>query len=103
MNVKPDTDTVQLLVCAIEPADECNGRRVHLGPDPDDPWLSVDPDQEIAVGDIVTVTIPRIVSRIPARRCRECGCTDMDCSDCVERTGVPCYWIEADLCSACAK
>jgi hypothetical protein len=26
-------------------------------------------------------------------RCRECGCTDADCSDCTEATGVPCYWV----------
>ncbi|MFO0887566.1 MAG: hypothetical protein U0790_00305 [Isosphaeraceae bacterium] len=36
------------------------------------------------------------------RRCRECGCTDDDCSDCIERTGEPCHWVEANLCSACA-
>ena len=45
-------------------------------------------------------------SAIPANfdvnRCRQCGCTDDDCSGCVERTGEPCYWVEADLCSACA-
>ncbi len=35
------------------------------------------------------------------RSCRVCGCTDDDCSGCVERTGEPCYWIEDDLCSAC--
>lgn len=36
------------------------------------------------------------------RSCRSCGCTDDDCSGCVERTGVPCFWVEPDLCSACA-
>jgi hypothetical protein len=35
------------------------------------------------------------------RRCRVCGCTDDDCSGCIERTGKPCYWVEEDLCSAC--
>jgi hypothetical protein len=35
------------------------------------------------------------------RRCRECGCTDEDCSQCVARTGRPCTWVEPDLCSAC--
>lgn len=34
-------------------------------------------------------------------RCRECGCTDDDCSGCIERTGQPCSWLEEDLCSAC--
>jgi hypothetical protein len=36
------------------------------------------------------------------RSCRVCGCTDDDCSGCVERTGEPCFWVESDLCSACA-
>jgi len=35
------------------------------------------------------------------RRCRVCGCTDADCSGCIARTGKPCYWVAADLCSAC--
>jgi hypothetical protein len=35
------------------------------------------------------------------RTCRVCGCTDNDCSGCIERTGVPCRWVEPDLCSAC--
>ena len=34
--------------------------------------------------------------------CRVCGCTDDDCEDCIERTGEPCFWVEEDLCSACA-
>ena len=36
-----------------------------------------------------------------APRCRVCGCTDDDCFDCYVRTGAPCCWVEADLCSAC--
>lgn len=34
--------------------------------------------------------------------CRECGCTDKDCKNCIEKTGEPCFWVEKDLCSACA-
>lgn len=34
--------------------------------------------------------------------CSVCGCTDEDCSQCVERTGLPCYWAQPGLCSACA-
>jgi hypothetical protein len=34
-------------------------------------------------------------------KCRSCGCTDLDCKGCIERTGQPCYWVEPDLCSAC--
>jgi hypothetical protein len=30
-----------------------------------------------------------------------CGCTDLDCSRCVARTGVRCSWVKGDLCSAC--
>jgi hypothetical protein len=33
--------------------------------------------------------------------CRECGCTNDDCSGCIDRTGQVCYWIEDDLCSVC--
>jgi hypothetical protein len=35
------------------------------------------------------------------RTCRKCGCTDNDCRQCIAKTGEPCYWVEADLCSAC--
>jgi len=35
------------------------------------------------------------------RRCRFCGCTDDDCSQCIERTGSPCWWHTEDVCSAC--
>ncbi len=37
------------------------------------------------------------------RSCRKCGCTDLDCRGCIERTGVPCHWVEKDLCSACEE
>lgn len=36
-----------------------------------------------------------------AGTCRRCGCTDADCRGCIRRTGKPCYWVDADLCSAC--
>ena len=35
--------------------------------------------------------------------CRVCGCTDDDCYCCVMSTGDACYWVEDDLCSACAS
>jgi hypothetical protein len=35
------------------------------------------------------------------KKCRVCGCTDLDCTQCVQRTGQPCHWVESDLCSAC--
>ena len=34
--------------------------------------------------------------------CRVCGCTENDCQQCIEATGQPCHWVEADLCSRCA-
>ena len=36
-------------------------------------------------------------------KCRVCGCTDEDCLQCIERTGQPCHWANAEhtLCSAC--
>ena len=37
------------------------------------------------------------------RSCRVCGRTEDDCSECVARTGEPCRWVGADLCSACAE
>ncbi len=40
--------------------------------------------------------------QIDVRRCRVCECTDADCSGCIQRTGKPCHWVSADLCSACA-
>jgi hypothetical protein len=36
-------------------------------------------------------------------KCRRCGCTDDDCSGCVERSGQPCWWIGPNICSACGK
>lgn len=38
---------------------------------------------------------------ITVRTCRVCGCTDQDCRQCIQKTGSPCYWVGADLCSAC--
>jgi len=35
------------------------------------------------------------------RKCRVCGCTEGDCRKCLEKTGMPCHWVEEDLCSAC--
>lgn len=34
--------------------------------------------------------------------CEQCGCTDADCSQCIKRTGMPCFWVRPMLCSACA-
>lgn len=34
--------------------------------------------------------------------CKQCGCTDDDCSQCIAASGEPCYWVEPELCSRCA-
>jgi len=38
----------------------------------------------------------------PVRTCRVCGCTDDNCSQCIEKTGKSCDWVEEDLCGLCA-
>lgn len=43
----------------------------------------------------------KAIQEDPVRQCRVCGCTDADCSGCIDRTGEPCHWVAADLCSAC--
>lgn len=42
--------------------------------------------------------MPKKASRL---KCRICRCTTDDCSKCIELTGIPCHWVEDDLCSAC--
>lgn len=37
------------------------------------------------------------------QKCRVCGCTDLDCTQCIVAQGYPCQWVEDDLCSRCAK
>lgn len=37
------------------------------------------------------------------KKCRVCGCTDNDCRQCIAIKGRPCYWVEPDLCDACAS
>lgn len=51
------------------------------------------------VGKFLEAARPWLVNE---RSCRVCGCTDLNCAGCIERTGSPCYWVEDDLCSACA-
>jgi len=36
--------------------------------------------------------------------CQVCGCTDDNCTQCIEKTGEPCHWVneEHTLCSACS-
>lgn len=36
--------------------------------------------------------------------CQVCGCTNTDCSQCIEASGEPCFWVDdtQELCSRCA-
>lgn len=47
--------------------------------------------------------LPDYIDMADEGKCVECGCTDDDCSQCIEKTGAPCYWAndEKTLCSAC--
>jgi hypothetical protein len=42
--------------------------------------------------------------KLSAGICQVCGCTDLDCSQCIKKTGKPCHWVDKKhtLCSACA-
>ncbi|RZJ91321.1 MAG: hypothetical protein EOO20_05430 [Chryseobacterium sp.] len=42
-----------------------------------------------------------MANQLEEQICRACGCTDLDCRQCIQETGEPCYWIEENLCSAC--
>ena len=50
----------------------------------------------------VAVAAVESLDRAGPSTCRVCGCTDDDCSQCIEAAGAPCYWVEKDLCSRCS-
>lgn len=50
----------------------------------------------IATGDVAPL-LERMAEHF--RFCRECGCTEADA--CLDASGVPCSWLDDDLCSAC--
>lgn len=60
---------------------------------PGSPWIALSFSSH-AIDDAV-------YDAMEERTCRVCGCTDNDCRQCIEKTGQPCHWVEADLCSAC--
>lgn len=53
-----------------------------------------------AAGDQIRAAL-KAAAAPEVRACRTCGCTDDYCAWCIEKTGHPCRWVEADLCSAC--
>jgi hypothetical protein len=65
-----------------------------------------EPELMYKMASSICITIDEAVLAVEGRKagvCRVCGCTDEDCSGCIKKTGEPCYWVEPDLCSACAN
>ena len=54
-----------------------------------------------AIRDALEAYADRDAERLEPQ-CRRCGCCDSDCSECMERTGTPCWWVQPHLCSGCA-
>jgi len=57
---------------------------------------------QLGLFDVAPDMASAIANAIGTQRCRICGCTETDCRRCIEKTGEPCFWVEPDLCSACA-
>jgi hypothetical protein len=60
-------------------------------------------NEAATIAEHVGFDLADFVCEVVAQRCRVCGCTQEDCSQCIEKTGEPCTWVESDLCSACEK
>lgn len=81
--------------------------------DPDGPWeLYVEHDEwenVVAPSEadlrwlIGVLVVLDAAAPVTVRTCRVCGCTDVDCLGCIERTGAACSWVAHDLCSACVE
>lgn len=56
----------------------------------------------IIAGALIAAEIDRL-DAISNRKCRKCGCTDLDCTQCIAKDGHPCWWVEKDLCSSCSN
>lgn len=59
--------------------------------------------QEFSVTVSESPESPESPEETKERKCRVCGCTEENCSQCIEKTGGPCHWVEEDLCSACVE
>lgn len=57
--------------------------------------------QDAILRELAPLLVQRLREKLSVRTCRRCGCTDADCRQCIAKTGSPCFWVEADLCSAC--
>lgn len=58
-------------------------------------------NEVLSVANLFDMEFHDVVVEMTCQRCRVCGCTQFDCSQCIEKTGSPCYWVADDLCSAC--
>lgn len=67
--------------------------------------LKGDTEREATLDDLVREVEERLgvefVDEPEGGVCRKCGCTDT--TPCVDEFGMPCSWVEPDLCSACAS
>lgn len=52
-------------------------------------------------GAFATAAGRRVAASMP-KACVECGCTEDDCSTCVEKSGAPCSWFNEFICTTCA-
>lgn len=81
-------------VCAA-----CNGAGDDIGtecpgcPECPDPFDDVDDVDDDMLGDDG--------ESLTGWTCRTCGCTDLECGQCIAKTGARCTWVEPNLCSAC--
>ena len=94
-----------LLTYMIEERQEALGRRCRVCDIRDDSDLTGHGDLRMWVREDLCLPCATDGLEAAERRCRACGCTDPRA--CVEMdiaTGdcVPCHWVAADLCSACA-
>lgn len=56
---------------------------------------------DLLIAKPLKIELIEAIEIILTKRCRVCGCNEIDCSNCIKRTGEPCSWPEEDLCSAC--
>lgn len=94
----------------LEKCETCDGCGKLANTKDREPWsrwleLPVRSSLALQLGIVTPITCPdckgagKVQKSI--RKCMVCGCTDEDCSGCIERTGQPCYWVSENLCSAC--
>lgn len=58
-------------------------------------------NQAATVAHAADMDLGELVDLMLERRCKNCGCTESDSSQCIAKTGEPCHWIGPELCSAC--